>query len=83
MEEKMNCPHCGTEQVRRSPRRSVVERLSTVVIDRWPYRCLLCNTRFFARRLFSESVKNMMGASARYPSGTAATVVPGSVGLLL
>jgi hypothetical protein len=60
VQEKMHCPHCGTEQLRRSPRRGLIERLSTVVIDRWPYRCLLCNTRFFARRVSSEGERSLL-----------------------
>ena len=47
---KINCPRCGTEQVCRSPRRGVIDRFFSLVVNRSPYRCLLCNARFFARR---------------------------------
>jgi hypothetical protein len=40
------CPHCGSDIVRRSHRRGLVDRILQIVRIR-PYRCQECYNRFF------------------------------------
>jgi hypothetical protein len=42
----MNCPGCRSARIRRSHRRSMLERMLSA-IGRWPYRCWACGRRFF------------------------------------
>jgi hypothetical protein len=42
------CPHCGSNQVRRS-HRTGPERLMAVFLKMRPYRCLHCYERFYCR----------------------------------
>lgn len=39
------CPACGGRLVRRSMRRGVFDHIKSL-FGIWPYRCILCNTRF-------------------------------------
>jgi len=39
------CPACGGKLIRRSMRRGLFDHLKSMV-GLWPYRCVLCNTRF-------------------------------------
>lgn len=39
------CPSCGSKLVRRSMRRTFLDRLRSL-FGRWPYRCQMCNMRF-------------------------------------
>lgn len=45
----MQCPHCGSSTVRRSRRRGLRDRVASW-LNRWPYRCELCYSRFWADR---------------------------------
>ncbi len=40
------CPHCRSEQVRRSRRRSFVERVASWS-GLYPHKCAACDHRFF------------------------------------
>jgi hypothetical protein len=46
MNHTRRCPACGSTDVRRSRRRASVEALMLLFFFR-PYRCRLCNWRFF------------------------------------
>lgn len=45
LESGLVCPACAGKLIRRSMRRSVLDHLKSLV-GLWPYRCILCNTRF-------------------------------------
>jgi len=45
-EERMNCPKCGSPDVRRSHDHGVLAGLLRIV-GRWPYRCRSCRSRFY------------------------------------
>jgi ribosomal protein L37AE/L43A len=45
------CPNCGGSSVHRSMRRGLVELLSHFLLFRSPYRCPVCDSRFFRFRL--------------------------------
>ena len=40
------CTSCGSKLIRRSMRRTMKDRLMSL-LGKWPYRCQMCNTRFF------------------------------------
>jgi len=40
------CPSCGSKLIRRSMRRTLKDRFMSMV-GKWPYRCQMCNMRFF------------------------------------
>ena len=42
---KLQCPRCDSDRIRRSHRRSLMERILTGLL--LPYRCDFCNFRFF------------------------------------
>jgi predicted Zn-ribbon and HTH transcriptional regulator len=41
------CPHCRSEQIRRSQRRGFVERGPLTLLSVKPFRCKDCRHRFF------------------------------------
>lgn len=43
----MNCPICHSEQIRRSRRRGIVERAILAMVFVRPFRCEICDFRFF------------------------------------
>ena len=47
---KHSCPNCGSESVRRSLRSGLIENVFYRLIGLRPYRCTVCETRFFDRR---------------------------------
>ncbi len=44
----MQCPHCGSKRLRRSARRSLIEKTLTFFV--LPYRCVPCDRRFYRIR---------------------------------
>ncbi len=44
------CPHCGSNRVRRSPRRGAQDFLRKNLLFQVPYRCKACDERFFGFR---------------------------------
>jgi len=44
---RRSCPACGGHHVRRSRRNGLVERVLLRVVFIRPYRCLLCDKRFY------------------------------------
>jgi hypothetical protein len=41
----IRCSHCGSNSIRRSKRRGVIEKALSIVV--FPYRCRDCDHRFF------------------------------------
>ena len=44
-----SCPNCGSESVRRSARIGFLEKVVYRLLALRPYRCAVCETRFFDR----------------------------------
>jgi hypothetical protein len=42
----MCCPKCGSNRIRRSERRGIVEGLFLRLVFRAPFRCIACSARF-------------------------------------
>jgi DNA-directed RNA polymerase subunit RPC12/RpoP len=45
----LNCTRCGSQNCRRSRRRHIDFALAAIGV--WPWRCLDCKARFYARRI--------------------------------
>jgi DNA-directed RNA polymerase subunit RPC12/RpoP len=45
---KFSCPHCRSREVFRSHRRGFIERYVLLPFRMRPYRCIKCDTRFYA-----------------------------------
>jgi predicted Zn-ribbon and HTH transcriptional regulator len=43
----LNCPLCHSEHIYRSRRRGIVERRILTMVFVRPFRCAICNFRFF------------------------------------
>jgi hypothetical protein len=54
MTTKPNCPQCRSIETSRSHRRGTVERYLFTVIDVRPFRCLICDARFYSFARFDE-----------------------------
>jgi len=50
---KLQCPRCDSERIRRSHRRSALERMLALLL--LPYRCDFCNFRFFRTKWAGDS----------------------------
>ncbi len=48
-----SCPSCKTSRIKRSHRRNVFEHILGVVA--LPYRCEMCDVRFFVPRLVART----------------------------
>ena len=46
---KHSCPNCGSASVRRSARIGFIEKIVYRMLALRPYRCAVCETRFFDR----------------------------------
>jgi DNA-directed RNA polymerase subunit RPC12/RpoP len=57
------CPYCGSKSIRRSRRRNLWEKMLSMAVSLHPYRCLICDKRYFG--IVSS------GGSAHTPKGTA------------
>lgn len=44
-DHRLSCPQCNSRLVRRSMRRTFMDRFRSV-FGKWPYRCQMCHTRF-------------------------------------
>ena len=47
----LRCPFCGSKRLRRSHRRTFVERLFLRLLKRHPFRCMDCYERFYSREV--------------------------------
>jgi len=50
------CPSCGSERVSRSHRRGLLERYVLSYLRFFPYRCDVCDIRFYRRIATSSGV---------------------------
>ena len=51
----MTCPHCGSGDLRRLPRRNLIDHLRAL-FNRWPYRCRDCARRFTGNVRWQEPI---------------------------
>ncbi len=42
----MNCPLCNSDQIHRSPRKTLGHKILSL-FNKWPYRCYICGHRFY------------------------------------
>jgi transposase-like protein len=47
----LNCPRCHSKRIHRSRRKGIFERKVLAMMSVRPYRCDLCDHRFFRRAL--------------------------------
>jgi predicted RNA-binding Zn-ribbon protein involved in translation (DUF1610 family) len=41
------CPNCGETWIERCQRKGLIEAIFCPLLNRWPYRCRICDLRFF------------------------------------
>lgn len=64
----MNCPKCGTSKIRLAPRKTVSDRLLSVLTI-YPWRCQLCTMRFrtFVGQLARSQRRNYERVGVEFP----------------
>jgi hypothetical protein len=41
------CPNCDETWIERCQRKGLIEAIFCPLLNRWPYRCRICDLRFF------------------------------------
>jgi len=55
---KRPCPHCGSQEIFRSHRRGFIERYVLPSFRMRAYRCIKCDTRFYALLYLQEAASS-------------------------